>query len=720
MAFAENVNGFTPSFVSLALSGLTHRFILVLECESRQYEGEAAISHPRFCVGGPRATLDPRNVAITDLLPLGGCRIDLPPGWEKVHQLLYVVQQSTDEHGWQYRSHWPKVASETADEPWCNNHATNADVRRRLWMTTVVRRDDILSAKRKISDLILSRQRGVILNGPLMRLETDAAGNKKWMSRKCSLLDEKIEMVDEETGEKVDELRVLGNQIKMLDGYAFSVRKLDGSYCTLFDTDSKETRRRWLIAISYQIAVRGPLIDFAPFPYAPPLGEDIGNRIILCGELLKKGQTGINWKNRFFKLTPRELQYFDREALKGSIKIDGATVKSEEKSLEISLRSKSGVTVVVKSATIPDKLIWVNAFEAQIDILGSKIVSAARTVTAEEEVLTFTTPEDMATGKCIVIPSALLKEEASSLGSNNDNHLNSSLYSYVSKGGDSTPPPIAITETPHTPPTPLLSYGDSSTGYGDDGVFISEGSSSSIEAGKGGEGAVDGVVEFIADDDEDEEWRIEDDDDEDEDDIDEHAMQNMSLTSDSQLDINGVKQVSKMSRDSNGDEISPAKSKVFKFGIDPEISVSVQDFGIAPELLTTAQKVAILESAAYQNKATAVQPKHLSASKEVKTRKTSIWDVVKAQESIKAPDSGYSPTGLRLSNIDEKHTKIENDGGSVAKTQDSLRSKISAWESWTKEKALNESKAKNSPNPSGKSPRESTSESTKESNSEPV
>jgi hypothetical protein len=237
------------------------------------------------------------------------------------HTFLPVVQQSTDEHGWQYRSHWPKVASETADEPWCNNHATNADVRRRLWMTTVVRRDDILSAKRKISDLILSRQRGVILNGPLMRLETDATGNKKWMSRKCSLLDEKIEMVDEETGEKVDELRVLGNQIKMLDGYAFSVRKLDGSYCTLFDTDSKETRRRWLIAISYQIAVRGPLIDFAPFPYAPPLGEDIGNRIILCGELLKKGQTGINWKNRFFKLTPRELQYFDRESLKGSIKV---------------------------------------------------------------------------------------------------------------------------------------------------------------------------------------------------------------------------------------------------------------------------------------------------------------------------------------------------------------------------------------------------------------
>ena len=89
MSFAENSNGFTPSFVSLALSGITHRFILVLECESRQYEGEVAVSHPRFCVGGPRATLDPRNVSITDLLPLGASKVDLPAGWEKVHQLLY-------------------------------------------------------------------------------------------------------------------------------------------------------------------------------------------------------------------------------------------------------------------------------------------------------------------------------------------------------------------------------------------------------------------------------------------------------------------------------------------------------------------------------------------------------------------------------------------------------------------------------------------------------
>ena len=89
MSFTGTSNGFTPSFVSLALPEIIHRFILVLECESRQYEGEVAVSHPRFCVGGPRARRDPRNVSITDLLPLGASKFDLPAGWEKVHQLLY-------------------------------------------------------------------------------------------------------------------------------------------------------------------------------------------------------------------------------------------------------------------------------------------------------------------------------------------------------------------------------------------------------------------------------------------------------------------------------------------------------------------------------------------------------------------------------------------------------------------------------------------------------
>lgn len=213
--FTEITNGFTPSFVSLALSGITHRFILVLECESRQSEGDnQGMSHPRFCVGGQRATLDPRNVSITELLPLASAKVELPPGWEKVHQLIYVVQQNTDEHGWQYRSSWPRYALETSDEPWSSRNSTRADVRRRLWMTTVVKRDEVITAKRKISDLIHSRQRGVILSGPLLKLE-EYKQEKSWIVRKAALLDEKLDMHDHETNAKVEELSVLGNQVRL-------------------------------------------------------------------------------------------------------------------------------------------------------------------------------------------------------------------------------------------------------------------------------------------------------------------------------------------------------------------------------------------------------------------------------------------------------------------------------------------------------------------------
>lgn len=83
------VCGLTPGFVSLALPSVPHRFILVLECESRRYEGEMSMGPPRFTVGAVRAVKDPRNVSIPDLLPLNAGRIDLPDGWEKIHEFLY-------------------------------------------------------------------------------------------------------------------------------------------------------------------------------------------------------------------------------------------------------------------------------------------------------------------------------------------------------------------------------------------------------------------------------------------------------------------------------------------------------------------------------------------------------------------------------------------------------------------------------------------------------
>lgn len=43
---------------------------------------------------------------------------------------------------------------------------------------------------------------------------------------------------------------------------------------------------------------------------------------------------------------------------------------------------------------------------------------------------------------------------------------------------------------------------------------------------------------------------------------------------------------------------------------------------------------------------------------------------------------------MRLSETDKASTEIVNDGGSVAKTGDTLKSKISKWEGWVKEKSV--------------------------------
>ena len=65
-------------------------------------------------------------------------------------------------------------------------------------MTTVVMRDEVLVAKRKISELIQSYQRGEILGGPLLRLEENANNEKSWVVRKAALMDEKIELYHEQ------------------------------------------------------------------------------------------------------------------------------------------------------------------------------------------------------------------------------------------------------------------------------------------------------------------------------------------------------------------------------------------------------------------------------------------------------------------------------------------------------------------------------------------
>ncbi len=45
MEFLQNKNAFTPHFISSILQSVEHRFIYVMECETRQYDENGKINY---------------------------------------------------------------------------------------------------------------------------------------------------------------------------------------------------------------------------------------------------------------------------------------------------------------------------------------------------------------------------------------------------------------------------------------------------------------------------------------------------------------------------------------------------------------------------------------------------------------------------------------------------------------------------------------------------
>lgn len=76
-----------PKFILTVLKGVTHRFLLAMESETRLVDGKKVKSPvtkfpPRFTVGGPRASKDPRSTPIEELIQITSRKpeIQLPPG----------------------------------------------------------------------------------------------------------------------------------------------------------------------------------------------------------------------------------------------------------------------------------------------------------------------------------------------------------------------------------------------------------------------------------------------------------------------------------------------------------------------------------------------------------------------------------------------------------------------------------------------------------------
>ena len=229
-----------------------------------------------------------------------------------MHPFIYVLQQNTDDHGWQYRTDWSDGPLGPSDEPWVHLK-DGRNVRRRLWMTTVVRQHDLLKAKRVLTEALQSHDAQSIIQRTILRKRSDGS----WHKELVVMMDDKFEFFVSDSGgsfEKTGEVPLAECNVKMLFGsqcpdgreFTFYLRASDGSGVIL-DAESREGRRQLVVNILYQVAITTPDVNFQPFEYAPPTGDEGDSRILMAGDLEKQGHFFTNWAARYVTMTPKEL-----------------------------------------------------------------------------------------------------------------------------------------------------------------------------------------------------------------------------------------------------------------------------------------------------------------------------------------------------------------------------------------------------------------------------
>ena len=209
------------------------------------------------------------------------------------HQYIYVVNDGTDEHGWQYRNDWNTniiTNFQKENDAWSAFYEPNCYVRRRIWFTTLVPRLDLVRAKRLLSENCKMDPGHIRMQGELFRYEK---GNmsKSWQKRKVTLYHNRLEFYS--GSNKKGEVNLADCEVKMLfesqcpgKEYAFSIRNPLGTVGVLLDAENQESRRAWVLAIQYQLAMNSFEMNFPPLEYGPPTGKHRRFYHCLCHKLM--------------------------------------------------------------------------------------------------------------------------------------------------------------------------------------------------------------------------------------------------------------------------------------------------------------------------------------------------------------------------------------------------------------------------------------------------
>ncbi len=255
-------------------------------------------------------------------------------------------------------------------------------------MTTIVPRKDLVRAKRLLSENVRIDNGVAKLQGELNRYEKGTL-TKSWNRRRVVLFHNRLEFYF--GSNKKGEVPLSDCEVKMLTPdqcqgkqNVFSIRNPSGSVGILLEADDPETRRSWVLAIQYQLAANSHEMNYQPLEYSPPTGEYPDNRVFISSDLKMMGKEGNNWLSRHFQLSPREIVCFNEDdELRGRIFVEQANISADERNLNFTISSASGITIHLAADNPETKNTWLLGVRRQVQFIENQKLKQ-KTVPKEE------------------------------------------------------------------------------------------------------------------------------------------------------------------------------------------------------------------------------------------------------------------------------------------------------------------------------------------------
>eukprot|EP01038_Epipyxis_sp_PR26KG_P012789 gene12789-17146_t len=373
----------TPKIISSVLKTITHRFVYIIESEVRNGVDQSKITCPsnRFLVGGARALQDPRIMPMHDLIGISNRQpeVVLPPGWSKVHEFIYSIQNNTDENGWQYRSTWNENILTGDDEPWSSVSSANMMVRRRLWLTTVVKSAELVDSRQLLSSNINQESNIIIHEGSLFLYKDQT---KNWANVKVELGSTQIKCTAKNGVETILTFQGCEARVYLLfnsqfpdSSYSFCIFNISNNSKLILDADSKDSRRMWVNKILYQISIHYPNFLFPSLECGPPTGYD-DDRLLYYGELQIVNSNDYGDKTDANSvevlLRAKEIIIYEGENITGRLLLDSMIIEDDadnQNSFIIYLKSQTSQTLCLRASSLEDKNTWKNIILNQINIV---------------------------------------------------------------------------------------------------------------------------------------------------------------------------------------------------------------------------------------------------------------------------------------------------------------------------------------------------------------